>query len=250
MPYISARDEDWEVSRDASGELRWGKKAAGFMIFRGDGRVLLTLRSQEVDSPGIWSIPGGRIEDAEDAPYAALNEAVEELGSLPPIKIVDQHLYRSGQFQYLTLIAKMSERQARGWKPRLNWENDDWGWFSTSKLPEPIHPNVVSAVNYALGGRGLSGAADQAVAWHTDIVVDGQGFNLAIHRPEGNLWQLRMMPDTPGESATKAGRRFWKALTADTWESVGLAKRHIERAIELTNARWNGWHKEVLEGSY
>jgi len=153
MPYISARDEGDDVSRDAAGELRWGRKAAGFLIFRGDGRVLLTLRSQEVDSPGIWSIPGGRIETNEDAPYAALQEAVEELGKLPPVKIVDQHLYRSGDFQYLTLLAKMNERHAREWKPRLNWENDDWGWFQIDALPTPIHPNVVDAIRWFLKGR-------------------------------------------------------------------------------------------------
>lgn len=155
MPYISARDEGFEVSRDASGELRWGRKAAGFLIFRGDGRVLLTLRSQEVDSPGIWSIPGGRVEDAEDAPYAALQEAVEELGSLPPVRIVGRHLYKSGGFQYLTLIARMAERHARQWKPRLNWENDDVGWFKIDALPTLIHPNVVNVIAWFLktGGR-------------------------------------------------------------------------------------------------
>ena len=42
----------------------WGKSAAGVLpLCPKTGRVLLTLRSQEVMEPGTWGIPGGRIMD-------------------------------------------------------------------------------------------------------------------------------------------------------------------------------------------
>jgi 8-oxo-dGTP pyrophosphatase MutT (NUDIX family) len=42
----------------------WGKSAAGVLpLCKKTGRVLLTLRSQQVMEPGTWGIPGGRIED-------------------------------------------------------------------------------------------------------------------------------------------------------------------------------------------
>lgn len=99
----------------------------------------------------------------------------------------------------------------------------------------------------ALYGSGMSDA--DAGVWHTDIVVDGQGFNVRIE-PEEGFWVVYFTPDTPGSEANEALSRFAEILGfEDEWEDLGEAKRAVENAVETTGARWNGWHKEAYEAA-
>lgn len=139
------RSEGGELSYDAEGRLRWGRKAAGILIRRTDtGMFLLVLRSADVMDPGILGIPGGRIETGETEEDAAFSETEEELGLIPDVKIVDRDVYQSGDFTYVTFLADMLGEDAQGWVPTLNWENDAWLWTAKKELEgiEEIHPNV------------------------------------------------------------------------------------------------------------
>lgn len=140
------RPESGETSYDAEGQLRWGRKAAGILIKRIDlGMFLLVLRSSEVMDPGLLGIPGGRIEPGEKEEEAALQETREELGPLPPVKLVGRDVYKSGDFSYVTFLALMKGKDADPWKPTLNWENDAWIWVLPSDLHgiDGVHPNVL-----------------------------------------------------------------------------------------------------------
>jgi 8-oxo-dGTP pyrophosphatase MutT (NUDIX family) len=139
------RKEGDEISFDAQGRPRWGRKAAGILIRRTDsGMFLLVMRSNEVMDPGVLGIPGGRVEPGESEEVAAIQEATEELGPMPPLRFVDRDVYTSGDFSYVTFLALMSGENAEGWKPELNWENDAWIWVDLSDLVgiREIHPNV------------------------------------------------------------------------------------------------------------
>ena len=139
------RTEGDEISFDAQGRPRWGRKAAGILIRRTDlGMFLLVMRSNEVMDPGVLGIPGGRIEPGETEEAAALHEATEELGAIPPMKFVDRDVYTSGDFSYVTFLALMDGADADHWKPELNWENDAWLWVTLEDLKgvREIHPNV------------------------------------------------------------------------------------------------------------
>lgn len=139
------REEAGELSYDAEGRLRWGRRAAGILIQREDTKhFLLLLRSQDVMDPGVFGIPGGRIEPSEQEEAAALSEATEELGALPSLQFVDRDVYASGDFTYITFLAIMSGEDAQGWQPELNWENDAWVWVDPTELREvaEVHPNV------------------------------------------------------------------------------------------------------------
>lgn len=134
-----------DYSYDARGRRRWGRRAAGLLIQRDDtGQILLALRSARVLDPGLWGIPGGRVEPGQSDLDAALVETEEELGKFPSLKITGQHEARSGDFTYITFFAVMRGSDAARWIPRLNWENDDWGWFS--RLPRRTHPGVYNSV--------------------------------------------------------------------------------------------------------
>lgn len=146
---MAKRSEGSDLSYDAEGRLRWGRKAAGILIRRLDlGMFLLVMRSGEVLDPGLLAIPGGRVEPGEKEEQAALREAREELGPIPPLKFVDRDVYTSGDFSYITFLAFMSGKDADPWKPELNWENDAWAWLLPSELKgiAGIHPNVLRVI--------------------------------------------------------------------------------------------------------
>jgi 8-oxo-dGTP diphosphatase len=52
---------------------------AGAVVTRADGRILVIRRGRE-PSRGLWSIPGGRVEDGENFATAAAREVREETG--------------------------------------------------------------------------------------------------------------------------------------------------------------------------
>lgn len=140
------RQEGDEISFDAEGRPRWGKRAAGILIQRDDIKAfLLVMRSAEVMDPGLLGIPGGRVEPGEELEEAAFSEATEELGPLPLIKLVASDIYRSGDFTYVTFLGHMKGKDAKKWIPELNWENNAWIWFTLKDLEgiDGVHPNVL-----------------------------------------------------------------------------------------------------------
>lgn len=52
---------------------------AGAVVRDGDGRLLLVRRGH-APSLGLWSVPGGRVEDGETPAQAAAREVLEETG--------------------------------------------------------------------------------------------------------------------------------------------------------------------------
>ena len=139
------RGEPGEISYDAQGQPRWGSEAAGILIRRSDtGQFLLLLRSAEVMDPGVLSLPGGRVEPGETPEEAALIEAQEELGPLPPLQFVGHDVYRSGDFTFTTFMAVIDGQDVAAWEPVLNWENDAWAWVYADEIYElgEVHPNV------------------------------------------------------------------------------------------------------------
>lgn len=86
------------------------------------------------------------------------------------------------------------------------------------------------------------------IAWHTDIVVGGQGINVKVTRPRpGGCAILTLKPDVPGAKSKKAGKVFTKEVET-AWPtpcSTKSLKKAVERAIIHTKARWNKWHHKA-----
>ena len=84
------------------------------------------------------------------------------------------------------------------------------------------------------------------IAWHTDIVVGGQGMNLKLTPDKKGCYALKIMPDTPGRSAQRAIKRFKKALAKEPKAClITPSKNKVFRAIKATQADWNHWHLEM-----
>ena len=59
--------------------------AAGILL-DGDGRVLITERTEDHSFAGLWEFPGGKLKEGEESVSALGRELGEELG----VEIVDQ----------------------------------------------------------------------------------------------------------------------------------------------------------------
>lgn len=123
----------------------FGRRAAGILLFASDTRrVLLLQRSQHVKQPGVWSIPGGKVESGESLYHAALSELFEECGRVWPVVVDAQpcHIFRAPQarFSYYTFRGRVPEE----FVPRLNWESDAYRWADPSIIvqDETVHENV------------------------------------------------------------------------------------------------------------
>lgn len=89
-------------------------------------------------------------------------------------------------------------------------------------------------------------SAAKKIAWHTDIVVDGQGMNLKLKPGRDGCYELVAMPDVPGRPARSALAKFKKAVARQPDVcTVSAAKANIERAIRSSKAKWNRWHREA-----
>lgn len=128
---------------------------AGLVIHNpANGKVLMARRAASSTYPGYWDFPGGGLEAGEGPLDAAIREGIEELGSLPRLKIdINPAWYTpSHDFAFASFLAHLDpSRQI--WEPVINQEHDDWGWFSLNRLPDPIIPGPIEAIQKFFGKR-------------------------------------------------------------------------------------------------
>lgn len=121
--------------------MRHGLRGAGLvLVARATGRVLLLLRSEEVNEPGTWGLPGGKIDPDENARVAAVRELEEEAGWDGPVTVLKEPIFvfEEPDFEFLTFFGYVEDE----FEPVTNWESDDAGWFHLSELPQPLHFGV------------------------------------------------------------------------------------------------------------
>jgi 8-oxo-dGTP pyrophosphatase MutT (NUDIX family) len=141
--------------------IYWGRKASGLLIFcRDDGTILLLKRSQRVENPGTWGIPGGAVgggfhgsdehdeKDPENDVFigSAFKETEEELGVVPKdTKYFGETAFRDGNFTYKTFVygVPLKEKKRISNSIQLNWENTEWKWFKLNELPANLHTGIV-----------------------------------------------------------------------------------------------------------
>lgn len=107
------------------------------------GRVLLGLRSSEVDHELTWGCFGGAIGRSEDGrretpQEAAIRELQEETSYHGEIRLSDALVFRDRSIEYSNFFGFILNE----YDPKLNWEHDDAQWFEYEDIPLTLHPGV------------------------------------------------------------------------------------------------------------
>lgn len=129
-------------------ERFWGNQGAGvLLIARDTGRILLVLRSPDVNEPNTWGILGGAIDNDENPKQAVYREVSEEVGYTGNLNLQPSFVFRSKSFKYHNFIGVVDSE----FEPTLDWESSDAGWFPLKRLPKPLHFGVTALMNNARG---------------------------------------------------------------------------------------------------
>jgi 8-oxo-dGTP pyrophosphatase MutT (NUDIX family) len=122
------------------------KQAAGIIFKTPTGEMLLMKRSDT----GEWSIPAGMLEENETPRHAAHRESAEETGNPGNHSAFKVHSRTRNGLRFHTYV-QPSEWQ---FKPILNPEHTEYGWFHAENLPEPLHPGLVATLHSMTEGGG------------------------------------------------------------------------------------------------
>ncbi len=147
-------------------------RGGGVLILRPGRRVFLALRSEHVQNPYRWGLPGGKAEPGEGPAEVALREATEELGPLPTPAGTHLHIWQDTATtpprMYSTLVWALPEAVAGRWTPDLNQsgrpEHCAWGWFDLDAVLMPCLPVGPVGGFHAGSYRLLRAWADQLPA--------------------------------------------------------------------------------------
>lgn len=131
-------DEHWDELAQTG---FWGKQGAGVLLLAKDTkRILLQLRSADVQEPHTWGVTGGAMDRGETPVQACKREVREELeydGSIDLIPLYVFHDAKSG-FKYHNFLGIVDSE----FDPSTGWEVDEYGWFDFGDFPSPLHFGV------------------------------------------------------------------------------------------------------------
>ncbi|MGH3092154.1 MAG: NUDIX domain-containing protein [Gaiellaceae bacterium] len=128
--------EDASVSCPSCGLSVYANPAptASALLADGDGRVLLTRRAGE-PGEGLWDLPGGFVDEGEDALETLRRELREELGvEIEPGPLVGSLPDRYGEGGPWTINFYWEARIVSG-EPAPADDVADLGWFPRDALP-------------------------------------------------------------------------------------------------------------------
>ena len=132
-PQDSSDREHWQAHAKTG---FFGKQGAGCVYFARDAkRVLLMLRSKDVEEKHTWGNCGGAHSDDETPLAAATREAREETGYAGHFDMVPALVFTKGTFRYSNFFAIVDKE----FVPHLGWEADDYEWCSVGDWPTPLH---------------------------------------------------------------------------------------------------------------
>lgn len=122
----------------------WGVRGAGCLIrAEASGRLLVGLRSEEVNEPLTWGTWGGAVDPGENPETAVRREVAEETGYEGALRLSHLHTYRhvSG-FVYDTFLAEVPFE----FDPVLGWETNEARWIKPGHWPRPLHFGLESVL--------------------------------------------------------------------------------------------------------
>jgi 8-oxo-dGTP diphosphatase len=212
------------------------------LCFDADGRILLTRGSARSDCPGVWSLPGGGVDQGEHPDHAVVREFAEETGLTVAVTGLRQVMSDAGPAPWADatmhtdrLIYDVAVRdgtlcaEVDGTTDRVDWAGPDelraWPLLGFTArilgLPAPAQEAVTD-----LAGEPLR-AVDGAAAPSGVPPTKGQRFGAygLVTDPDGRVLLTRIAPGYPG-----AGRWHLPGGGTDFGEQadVALARELVE----------------------
>lgn len=137
-PEFEDGDEDHYAARDETGFF--GAQAAGAILMaRTTGRIMLVLRSKDVEEPFTWGNCGGAMHAHEKPEAKARTEIQQETGYTGRVELVPLYVFRKptsrGEFRYYNFLGIVEDE----FEPHLGWEADDHEWCEFGDWPHPLH---------------------------------------------------------------------------------------------------------------
>jgi 8-oxo-dGTP pyrophosphatase MutT (NUDIX family) len=135
----------------------------------GDARVVLTRRSDDLRThQGQVSFPGGRLDEGEDAPAAALREAHEEVGLDPTLVTTVGWLH-----PVLTMVSASFILPVLGTlaaRPRLAPNPGEVERIFDVSLAELADPDIFHEERWRIPGRAIAGSEDNSFpVWFFEV---------------------------------------------------------------------------------
>ena len=98
------------------------------------GKLFVIKRSEaDIQSPGIWEVPGGRLNLGEDPILGLMREIREETGMyIEPIYPLSVRHFKRSDNQTITMLIFLC-RPVRGGKLKLSEEHSDYKWIDLDK---------------------------------------------------------------------------------------------------------------------
>ena len=111
-----------------------------------DARRILLIKRGQAPALGLWSIPGGRVEQGESHEVAVVRELLEETGLVGEVVREGGTVYRDapsgGTYEIRDFLLSVD-----GGVLRAGTDADDAGWFTRADLDDlPCSPGLVEAL--------------------------------------------------------------------------------------------------------
>ena len=183
-------------------------KAAGILFFS-QGKVLLLKRSAEGDHAREWCIPGGKIEDGENADQAARRELTEECGVTYTGELAPIMHTEDGNIDYTTFLTECQDQ----FTPKLNDEHTAFLWANIEDYPNKTHPAVKAlldsdAIKSRLHGDEIKADDANPVITELDTAKNIRDGVLPSPQKIGNLWLFAIRISGTGLSYRPALNEF------------------------------------------
>ena len=118
-----------------------GLAVKSFIVNDKNELLLIKREDNDVHCPGMWEIPGGRLELGED-PFEALKRETKEetnidIEVLNPLKV---HHFERDDGQNITMISFLCRPKNNS--VVLSKEHTDYKWVELNKAASEIHPSL------------------------------------------------------------------------------------------------------------
>ena len=197
------------------------------------GRVLLARNSPLSSFPGLWTLPGGGVEQGEHPDDAVVREFAEETGlsvRVDALRTVTADVFRlpTGELEHTDRVIYDVSSQGGTLAPEVSGTTETVEWLAVEDIGRlPLMP--FTAVALGVGGAAESDKPDGDEELARPQRVQRFGAYAAATDPEGRILLTRIAPGYPG-----AGRWHLPGGGTDHGETpeAALARELIEETSQ------------------